>query len=353
MTRARHAAVGALLLAVVAYAVLPLGASVRSWVYEAIAVLGVGLGAWGVHAHRLPRRRGWVLVLSGFALWVLGDLVWDVEQEVLHLDLLPAPSDGVYLAGYVLLGAGVLVLARARRQSDHRVTLLDAAIVTVGVAVPTAVFLIGPAASDSSLSLAGQLTTSAYPLGDLFVLAVLARLALSPGASTAAFRWLVTSLVCTLGADVAYQVGTITGRFDDSVWMDLGWLSGYVAVGVSALHPSMRVLAEPPPDRVAAPSSRQLAVLATAAVLPGVTLLAQGLAGGPIAWPVVGAGTVVLGALVLARMGTLLEQVQVQAVQLAAIARVDALTGAPNRRTWDHELSRACAQALERGEPLA
>ncbi|HEX3003111.1 MAG TPA: bifunctional diguanylate cyclase/phosphodiesterase, partial [Angustibacter sp.] len=107
------------------------------------------------------------------------------------------------------------------------------------------------------------------------------------------------------------------------------------------------------PDRVAAPSSRQLAVLATAAVLPGVTLLAQGLAGLAIAWPVVGAGTVVLGALVLARMGTLLDQVQVQAVQLAALARVDALTGAPNRRTWDHELSRACAQALERGEPLA
>ena len=64
-------------------------------------------------------------------------------------------------------------------------------------------------------------------------------------------------------------------------------------------------------------------------------------------------GIIALAALVLARMGTLLDQVQVQAVQLAALARVDALTGAPNRRTWDHELSRACAQALDRGEPLA
>ena len=44
-------------------------------------------------------------------------------------------------------------------------------------------------------------------------------------------------------------MGTITGRFDDSVWMDLGWLTGYVAIGAAASHPSMRALAEPPPDR--------------------------------------------------------------------------------------------------------
>ncbi len=326
---------------------------VRSWAYEGIGVFALGLGWWGVCNQRLPRRRGWTLVLAGFGMWVAGDLLWDVEHEVLHLDLLPAPSDAVYIAGYVLLGAGVLVLSRARRQSDHRMALLDAAIVTVGVAVPTAVFLIAPAASDSSLSLAGQLTTSAYPLGDLFVLAVLARLALSPGASTASFRWLVLALLSTLAADVAYQVGTITGRSDDSVWMDLGWLAGYVAVGAAALHPSMRTLAEPPPDREGAPPARQLAVLTVASMLPGVTLIVQGLTGRPVAWAVTGIGIMALAGLVLARMGTLLDHVQVQAVQLAALARVDALTGAPNRRTWDHELSRACAQALDRAEPLA
>jgi diguanylate cyclase (GGDEF)-like protein len=59
-----------------------------------------------------------------------------------------------------------------------------------------------------------------------------------------------------------------------------------------------------------------------------------------------------LFALVLARVAGLLQQVQRQAVQLAALARNDSLTGVPNRRTWDHELSRACAAARESGEPL-
>jgi len=39
--------------------------------------------------------------------------------------------------------------------------------------------------------------------------------------------------------------------------------------------------------------------------------------------------------------------------RLAALARSDALTGAPNRRTWDHELSRACQASREDETPLS
>ncbi|HYA50936.1 MAG TPA: bifunctional diguanylate cyclase/phosphodiesterase, partial [Streptosporangiaceae bacterium] len=60
-----------------------------------------------------------------------------------------------------------------------------------------------------------------------------------------------------------------------------------------------------------------------------------------------------LSVLVLARMAGLLNTVQVQAVQLAALARSDGLTGAPNRRTWDHELSRACLASREQATPLS
>ncbi|MCI2236884.1 GGDEF domain-containing protein, partial [Kineococcus sp. TRM81007] len=52
---------------------------------------------------------------------------------------------------------------------------------------------------------------------------------------------------------------------------------------------------------------------------------------------------------VVARVWDLLQQVRSQAVQLAALARTDPLTGAANRRTWDHELSRACADARRDG----
>ena len=56
----------------------------------------------------------------------------------------PAPSDAVYLASYGLLGAGVLAMVRTRRSGSDRAAFLDAAILTTGIAVLTAVFVIAP-----------------------------------------------------------------------------------------------------------------------------------------------------------------------------------------------------------------
>jgi diguanylate cyclase (GGDEF)-like protein len=67
---------------------------------------------------------------------------------------------------------------------------------------------------------------------------------------------------------------------------------------------------------------------------------------------VVLAGALVGTTLVLLRLWDLLGTLERKAVELAALARVDALTGVPNRRTWDHELARACAAAREAQQPL-
>ena len=57
--------------------------------------------------------------------------------------------------------------------------------------------------------------------------------------------------------------------------------------------------------------------------------------------------------LVSARMTGLLDRISEQSVQLAALARSDDLTGLHNRRSWNHELSRACAAARDRGHRLS
>ncbi len=352
MTLPRRTAFLVLLLALAAYPFLPLGDLALAGVYDGIAVGGLSIGWWSVARTRMPRRWGWTLLLAGHSLWVAGDLVYSLESEVWALDTYPVPSDVLYLSGYVVMGVGALVFVRSRRRGRSSTALLDAGIVTVGVAVPAAVFLIAPATADSSLSVLGKIVSSAYPMGDLFLLAVLSRLVLTPGAKTVAFRLLGLSLVSTLVADVVYQALTTSGVIVEVRWLDLGWMIGYLAAGAAAAHPSMRALGEPPPDREASASTRQLVVLTAASVLPGVTLVVDGVLGDSVQWAPAGIGVILLAVLVLARMGQLLGQVQVQAVQLAALARVDALTGAPNRRTWDHELSRACRAALDRDEPL-
>jgi diguanylate cyclase (GGDEF)-like protein len=115
----------------------------------------------------------------------------------------------------------------------------------------------------------------------------------------------------------------------------------------------MTTLAEPAPDRADTGSPRRrVIVLACGIMLPAATLLIDGATGGGVLWSVIGVGALLISVLVMLRMAKILRTVEVQSVQLAALARSDALTGAPNRRTWDFELSRACAESLESGTPL-
>jgi diguanylate cyclase (GGDEF)-like protein len=344
------AVLAVLALGVVPYQLLSVPDAVHQAWYDAIAAGSLLVGFAGLRHHRPERRRGWLLILVGYSGWVLGDLVWTVEQHVLP-DTFPAPSDGLYLTSYLLLGAGALIFARPRRGGRDLAAVLDAAIIATGVGVVAAVFLIAPLTVDSGLSLAGKVVSSAYPLGDVFLLGVLVRIYATPGARTSSFRLLTGSLAVMMLTDVVNAV--FTSGATSPGWIDAGWLAGYVLVGASASVPSMRALAEPAPDRAEiAPSPSRLVALTGGLMLPGVTLLVDGATGGGVLWPVIGAGTLALSALVLLRMVGLLHVVQVQAVRLGALAHSDALTGAPNRRTWDHELSRACMSSREEGTSL-
>jgi diguanylate cyclase (GGDEF)-like protein len=55
--------------------------------------------------------------------------------------------------------------------------------------------------------------------------------------------------------------------------------------------------------------------------------------------------SILINLLVVWRAVLLIEVVRAQKDELAALARTDALTGIPNRRSWDFELARAAARA--------
>jgi diguanylate cyclase (GGDEF)-like protein len=129
-------------------------------------------------------------------------------------------------------------------------------------------------------------------------------------------------------------------------------MASYRCWGAAALHPSVRSLSEVAPARGVGVSRARLLVLAPAALIAPTLLLYQGVRGLTIDWVSLGAGSVVLFLLVVARMSELVAQVQDQAAQLAALAHNDALTGIPNRRAWDLDLVREMIRARRSGAPL-
>jgi len=340
-------------VAVASYPLLPAG-GVRDTGYDVLAAFCLALAFTGLYRNRAGRDRGWLLVVLGYAGWVVGDVQNSLELHAFAMHSYPLPSDVVYLSSYGVLAAGLAVIVRDRRRERDPGALLDALIITISVGVVAAVFVVGPIAHDSSLGLAARTVSSAYPLADVLLLGILVRLWAGRGRRTVSFRLLLCSLLATLVGDACWNVQLlVTSSSDSAAWNDLLWLASYVLVAAAVSEPSMRAVGETPRgSRDQVDPRRRLVVLGAGLALPGLTLVGDGVLHGSVSWPVVGVGSVLLSSLIVVRLAMLVGVVQVQAVQLAALAGSDALTGAPNRRTWDHELSLACKTARDEGTPL-
>jgi diguanylate cyclase (GGDEF)-like protein len=319
--------------------------------YLAVAALGTGMAVAGAWTAPPARRRIWVAIAVGQALYLGGDVLWVLFDRVLHIAPYPSAADASYLLRYVAIAVGLGWLIRGRQQGRDRAALLDAAIISTAFTVLAVVYLVIPAAQGGGESLLSKVVAGAYPTGDVLLLAMLVRLLSSRASRSLAFCSLVLSLLVLLATDVVYTL-TIVGGSGSPRWLDLPYLSTYLLMGFCAMHASSATLAEPVPGTTERLTPLRVALLGAASLLAPALLLLNAVRGSSLHPYVTGLGGIAGSALVLVRLVDLLRHAEAQAVQLSALARNDGLTGLPNRRTWDHELSRACAHARDTGTPL-
>jgi adenylate cyclase len=100
----------------------------------------------------------------------------------------------------------------------------------------------------------------------VLLLAVAVRLVLDGAARTTSYVLVVGSLACLLIADPLYTAFTIHGDYGSGSPLDAGWILAYLLFGAAALHPSMRVTAEPAPETVPKLTPTRLVLLAAAAL---------------------------------------------------------------------------------------
>jgi len=337
--------VGALLWAVFAVTMESSAGPVVYLVAGAYGTLLTAIGAW-----RMPpaRRRIWWAIAAGQALFFLGDVIWSVLYYFLSIEPYPSAADIAYLLSYPVMALGLMWLIRGRRSGRDRAAFLDAAILTTACVMIGTVFVIGPAAAAGGTSFLNQAVAAAYPAGDLLLLALVIRM-LTTGTVRNLSLWALVSGLAMLFLVDLYYVTTIISGAPYPSWIDNGFVGSYLLIGFAALHPSAHALSEPAPDRPERVTFTRLACLGGALVLAPIadhlahvvdSTRERG------TWVIL-IGGVVSAILVVSRLWDLIHSLQRKAVQLAALARRDGLTGVANRRTWDHELSRACALARE------
>jgi diguanylate cyclase (GGDEF)-like protein len=321
--------------------------------YDTIGLSAVAAILVGVRRNRPRWRLTWWLLAAGQLLFVAGDLLFDLHERLWHTDAFPSAADGFYLSGYLPLTAGLLLLIRARSPGRDRASLIDATIIATGLGLLSWVFLMKPAATDSSLGLVGRVISVAYPAADVLLLALVARLVVGAGARNTAFRLLAGSILIMLAGDVGFAVLSYADAFTPNNAVNITWLLAYVLFGAAALHPSMAALSERAMERPRRLTRRRLSLLTGVSLVAPVLLLGQAWGRDGIDAAAIGIGSIALFLLVVARMAGLIRQVEQQAAQLETLAQHDPLTGAANRRAWDRALPVEMDRARRGRTPLA
>jgi len=328
----------------------------------------VGIGYAGVAAiiigaRRLPsgdRGPWWCFALAIFCN-SSGIGVAVFYGDVLLGEAMPNLSDPLFLGLYPACAMGLRLLIRRRDPRRNWSAMVDAALITTGIGLLAWVYVIQPAANSNTISVLGRTVEIAYPIGDLLLLALMARLVRGSGTRGPSFWAITASLGMFLLGDSAWVVldnlGDLGAHLIDLSWVtrsiSMIFLGAYVLFGVAALHPSARELSRP---GAAAPNrlGRLHLALLTAASLIAPGILGVQLHAGEVTNGVaIVAGCVALFLLVVTRMAQLLREVERQAAQLRDLSRLDHLTGLPNRRAWNDELPRALEHARRDGTPMS
>jgi diguanylate cyclase (GGDEF)-like protein/PAS domain S-box-containing protein len=263
----------------------------------------------GVRRYKPASRGPWHWFAIGMLLFWLGDLYTYSYPRLFNADVpFPSLGDGAYVAVYPALMAGLLMLIRRRNPESDRAGVIDSLIMTLGLALLSWVALIAPYLHDETMTVTGKLVSVAYPLGDILLLAAAIRLAVDTGKRLPAFYLLASAIVALLVTDFGYGVVTLHGAYHGQVMLDIGWISFYLLWGAAALHPSMRQLEQPAPDRVPRLTSLRLTLLTVASLIAPVVEATQELRRGNLDLLVIIAASVVLFGLVVLRMAGLVRQ---------------------------------------------
>jgi diguanylate cyclase (GGDEF)-like protein/PAS domain S-box-containing protein len=275
----------------------------------------LGMTSWiavvvGIRRNKPRYALPWWLFAGGFFLYWLGDVyTYSYPKYILHGEVsFPSIGDAIYLTVYPAQMVGLLLLVRRRNTHRNRNTLIDAAILTLGLSLLSWVLQIAPYIHEGSLDLLPKLVSIAYPMGDIILLAAAIRLVLDPGRRRPSFYLLSASIVALLATDFVYGVMTLHGTFHHQLLLDLGWFTYQLLWGAAALHPSMVAMDEPVADREAKLTPLRLALLTGASLIAPVCIFLKELRRGDLDLMVIICASVVLFGLVVMRMVDLVRQ---------------------------------------------
>jgi len=336
-----------------------------------------------VGARSSPRWLAWwtpsgsvvpLLLACTLLSYVVGQVLWTLNEDVLHLAMLfPSWADVGFLGSYPFALLAILLLPHQRWSLTSRTRIVfDAMIVMTGVVTLSWYFVLGPTIQQGASSVLGKSVGTAYPLSTLVLIFCLFLLVVrnnAPAMRPVIFLLFLAFAVITI-TDTIYDYQELHGLYMTGSLLDLGWPLGYLLLGLAAralyVLPESQVAARAEEcERTAEQPRLWQTLLPYAWVLPvGLLLLFIWRRGGdPFLVTGVVGGAVILLSLMLVRQFVAMRELHSlygnnDALasanrQLEVQATHDALTGLPNRSFLHRRIEQATHMARKGNIPAA
>ena len=294
---------------------------------------GIGLSAviailCGIRVNRPANARAWKLIAAGAGSFLSADICYYILEAVRKDTPFPSPADALYLGMYPLVIAGLLGLLREASPERDWAGLVDAALIAVGTFAMLGILVMDRYLTADGYALAGRVISVAYPVMDVALIAVAARLAGVVHLKQPSYALLTAGLCSLLVADTIYGLLNSAGVFETGGVADAFWIGFYILIGSAALHPASGRTMTRREVRVGQITKMRLAVLCLVVVAVPVINLAWGK---PYDKMLMNLSSMAISLLVIVRMMGLMSIVQTNERRAVHDARHDALTGLANR----------------------
>lgn len=190
--------------------------------------------------HLNPTRRvGWLVIAFACLSFAAGQTTWTYLETIRGIEVpFPSAADVGYLANYVFLLAGVLLLFGSMPTVGRARQLLDSAIAASSLGVLSWYFIVERLWQQSDVPLVGKLISVAYPLGDiaaLFGAVVLLSTASANKSLRRSLYFLGVGILLFTFFDTSFTWMSLNGTYETGSWSDWTVSFGWLMIGYAFL----------------------------------------------------------------------------------------------------------------------
>lgn len=220
------------------YFVVPNSPESKLVLYNGLGLLSVVFLLVGVKRNHSTAKEPWLWFAAGLSSFLVADICYYV-LELTNGGVAPFPSiaDFFYLMMYPLVIIGMTKMVRSMTPGRNTASFIDAAVVGIAmfgvlwVLFVDNMFNVGTPTDELAVSLA-------YPIMDVALLAVAARLVVTAQLKHPPFAFMVLAIASLAIADTGYNILLATDDFETGLFIDGFWLFFYAGFATAALHPA-------------------------------------------------------------------------------------------------------------------